>query len=347
VARRDQSASQGPLRLLLVDNHDSYTFNLFQLLAAVNAQAPLVVRNDDPRLATLTADDVDALVISPGPGRPQCPTDLGWSGELLRQHPELPVLGVCLGHQAIALTAGARVVEGTPRHGFVDRIRHDREDVFAGVPDRFQAVRYHSLHVRDLPEELIACAWADDGTVMGLRHRDLPRWGLQFHPESVATEHGSLLVRNFLQLAADRGAPPARTRCPPTGTTPAATGEAAPADRLEVLVHRLERESDPEQAFVELCGDSPRSFWLDSSLVEPGRSRFSFIGDDSGPLAETLTYRVGDSGVDMRRLGRLTREPGSIFDVLEARLRARRVPDAGLPFAFDGGEHVPSRVELG
>ncbi|TCC06315.1 aminodeoxychorismate synthase component I [Kribbella soli] len=302
------------MRLLLIDNYDSYTYNLFQLLAVATGREPTVLVNDDPRLSRLDPAEYDAVVISPGPGRPQHATDLGWSWEVLQRYPELPVLGVCLGHQTIAYQAGAEVREGEPKHGHISRIAHDGAGLFAGFPETFDAVRYHSLQVAQLPDELEATAWSEDGVIMGLRHRTLPRWGVQFHPESVATELGLQLVRNFLDLVAAQGR---RTL------------------RLEVA--RLGHAADTEQVFRALYADSPNAFWLDSSLAEAGRARFSFLGDTSGPLSEVLTYRTGTGQVEVSNSAGARSESGSIFDVLERRLAERALPQHDLPFQLNGG----------
>ena len=190
------------MRTLLVDNRDSYTYNLFQLIAEVNGTDPVVLRNDDPSLVNLAADAFDAVVISPGPGRPQCGRDIGHVTGLLRQF-DLPVLGVCLGHQAIAYQAGATVAPAPrPRHGHLTTVRHNGDDLFAGIPEEFTAVRYHSLCAyAPLPGTLTATAWAEDGVIMAMRHLELPQWGVQFHPESIATDFGRELLTNFARLA--------------------------------------------------------------------------------------------------------------------------------------------------
>src|SRR5437016_475289 len=199
------------VRSLLIDNHDSYTFNLFQLIAEVNGIDPVVVTNDDPALATLRQADFDNIVISPGPGRPQVRRDLGQVAQLLART-TLPVLGVCLGHQAIAHQFGATVeLAPRPRHGHLTTVKHDGDDLFAGIPAEFTAVRYHSLCVEQpLPEELMPTAWAEDGVLMGLRHRELPWWGVQFHPESIASEFGREILANFRALSGSRRVPAAR-----------------------------------------------------------------------------------------------------------------------------------------
>ncbi|WP_150239929.1 aminodeoxychorismate synthase component I [Nocardiopsis quinghaiensis] len=318
------------MRVLLVDNHDSYTYNLFQLLARVLGQTPEVLTNDDPRWDARDPADADAVVLSPGPGRPQHPRDLGRAPQLLN-HTRLPVLGVCLGHQAIAHLAGADVVSAPqPRHGHLTRIRHTGSGLFAGLPQDFTAVRYHSLAVADpLPEPLTATAWSEDGVVMGLEHRALPRWGVQFHPESVASEFGAQTVANFLDLArphitAGRNPPPAQAR--PFRQRPAQARED-PAPRTRELPLAV----DTEAAFAHLYGDAEYAFWLDSSRPE-GPARFSFLGTATG---EVLTYRVGGPVRVHAADGTEHTEPGSIFDALD-----RRVPHpspSGLPFDFTGG----------
>ncbi len=325
------------MRTLLVDNHDSYTFNLFQLIAEVNGSEPVVMVNDDPALGSVRA--FDNVVISPGPGRPGHPRDVGFVADLLRDC-ERPVLGVCLGHQAIAWLAGARIVAAPrARHGHLSLVKHYDDDLFAGIPEEFVAVRYHSLCVAEpLPGTLTAIARAEDGVLMGLRHAELPRWGVQFHPESVASEHGRRLLTNFRDITVSSsglrgltGRPRSSLRSPRGDTV--VTGEA----KLRVISSAVTGRADAETIFAELYGSSATCFWLDSSMVAPGLSRFSFLGDGSGPLGETLVYRVGAGSVEVTGDGGTREEPGTAFDVLEDRLRRRRVEERDLPFEFSGG----------
>ncbi|AYF78230.1 aminodeoxychorismate synthase component I [Nocardia yunnanensis] len=190
------------MRTLLIDNYDSFTYNLYQLISQVNGSEPVVVRNDEVgSIEELGLDGFDNIVISPGPGRPDVPRDFGISAALI-VGAELPLLGVCLGHQGIVVAAGGSVVTAPrARHGYPDRITHDGRDLFAGVPQDFSAVRYHSLCAdRPLPDALEVTATAPDGVIMGVRHRSRPQWGVQFHPESISSEHGELLLRNFAEL---------------------------------------------------------------------------------------------------------------------------------------------------
>ncbi len=185
--------------LLLIDNYDSFTYNLAQYFGELGASL-VVKRNDEITLGGIEAMAPERIVISPGPGRPE---EAGISIEAIRQFgPRLPVLGVCLGHQSIGIAFGGTVVRaGELMHGKVSAVEHDGKGVFRGVSHPFVAGRYHSLVVAaPLPEALEAAAHSEDGTIMGLRHRTFPVHGVQFHPESVLTDEGRTLLRNFLDL---------------------------------------------------------------------------------------------------------------------------------------------------
>lgn len=186
----------------MVDNYDSFTFNLVQYLWELAAgEEVLVVRNDHTTVPELLAKKPRAIVISPGPGRPE---NAGVSVELFRQAENVPILGVCLGHQALGVAYGGEVVRAPePRHGKTSEIRHTGMGIFRHLPDPFLATRYHSLVVRreSLPSELEVTAWTEDGLIMGLQHKNRPHFGVQFHPESYLTNRGKDLLANFLKLA--------------------------------------------------------------------------------------------------------------------------------------------------
>jgi para-aminobenzoate synthetase component II len=191
--------------ILVIDNYDSFTYNLVQYLAELGAEVE-VHRNDQLSVAALRARKPEAVLISPGPGTPD---EAGVSLELLSQRAEdLPILGVCLGHQAIGQAFGAKVVRAERlMHGRTGQIVHDGAGVFAGLPSPFTATRYHSLIVErgSVTEELEVTAWSPEGEIMGLRHRRLPIEGVQFHPESFLTEHGHTLLENFLKRLPEHG----------------------------------------------------------------------------------------------------------------------------------------------
>ena len=190
--------------ILLIDNYDSFTFNLFHFLGDVGGQCD-VVRNDKLTVAEALARQPEAIVLSPGPCTP---SEAGICLDLISAAAgKVPVLGVCLGHQAIGQAFGGQVVRGPlPMHGKVSEIHHEGAGMFAGIPSPFRATRYHSLVVEraSMPASLEVTAWTDDGLVMGLAHRDLNIHGVQFHPESIASQHGHHMLRNFLDLARQR-----------------------------------------------------------------------------------------------------------------------------------------------
>jgi anthranilate synthase/aminodeoxychorismate synthase-like glutamine amidotransferase len=188
------------MRTLLIDNYDSFTYNLFQLLAEVNGREPRVVRNDEASWTELERLEFDNVVISPGPGRPEREEDFGVCGEAIRRC-EKPLLGVCLGLQGIGWAEGGRVERAPePMHGRLASIEHDGTGLFAGIPNPFRATRYHSLALAlPLPSTLRETAFSE-GVPMAIEHRHRPRWGVQFHPESIATEHGERLISNFGEL---------------------------------------------------------------------------------------------------------------------------------------------------
>ncbi|GGK14023.1 aminodeoxychorismate/anthranilate synthase component II [Deinococcus malanensis] len=201
-----------PLRILLIDNYDSFTYNLVQYLGELGAELT-VWRNDAFTLDDVRALSPDGIVVSPGPCTP---AEAGQSVNVIRAFgPSVPMLGVCLGHQSIGEAYGARVDRAVlPVHGKTSPVRHDGQGLFAGLDQQVRVTRYHSLVVRDLPDVLQATAWAtdpDEEVVMALRHCEYPVYGLQFHPESIETQAGMDMLRNFLTLVREHQSVP-----PPT-----------------------------------------------------------------------------------------------------------------------------------
>ncbi|KAL6050928.1 aminodeoxychorismate synthase, variant 2 [Balamuthia mandrillaris] len=429
------------LRTLLIDNYDSYTFNLFQYIAEINGGTPPdVLRNDSlpwPVLRQRLGLDpssppearlYDNVVISPGPGVPSKPQDFGVCEPLLREaNGELPVLGVCLGHQGLALSAGRGVVLAREvAHGVVTPVRHNGTDsLFEGVPSRFNVVRYHSWIVQSKPakegekgveeaeeDDIEEIAWTatnnstegdcdkanekskeegeeEESVVMAIKHKRKPLWGVQFHPESVCTEYGKVILRNFHNLSLELTQERRKRRMPidtktvspqecddccfgqhdkeenqSLATTPQpfsvlpsfriAGMEQSKCERYRLHWRRVYSDDtasctlflDSETVFMRMLDNSKeetgqntvRAFWLDSSRVEQGRSRFSFMGVPAFHLfynvhAKQVTIQAGKE----KRIETLAAED-SFFDYMQRELSNRYCRhDDSLPFNFQCG----------
>ncbi|MEA2208029.1 MAG: para-aminobenzoate synthetase [Solirubrobacteraceae bacterium] len=344
---------------LLVDNYDSYTYNVFHLLAAVSGEEPKVVHNDMVSWKALSRGDFDAIVLSPGPGRPQRWHDFGVCADILR-HAEIPVLGICLGHQGIGnLLHGNVGAAPIVMHGRLSRVHHDDSGLFAGIPQGFSVVRYHSLAVTGIGAEGRVTAWTDDGVVMGIEHRTRPLFGVQFHPESVATEHGRRVVENFYERQGQRGRPRSRrahpraaragrprVRCGEHETahdrgddTPATAASSGHRPRLHV--RSIAGEVATEPLFQRLFGGLDHAFWLDSAGAPTRLAQCSYLGTSAGAERFVLEYDVVTKVVTTHRAGASTPERGSIFDTLERELAFRRLelgdaPARGLIGGFVG-----------
>ncbi len=333
------------MKTLLIDNHDSFTYNLFQLLAETNGEEPIVVRNDEVAWSDLAELHFDNVVISAGPGRPEREADFGVCADVVRRC-RSPLLGVCLGHQGLATAYGGTVsLAPEPVHGRLSTVVHDGSPLFSGVPREFGAVCYHSLCASEpLPAGLKPIAWASDGVLMALEHRSRPQWGVQFHPESVCTEYGRQLIENFRDLSERSASRPRRgghrghplPNARPEPALECSERGVPGASSLQIVVERLDVEIDAERAFIALYGDSENAFWLDSSDTGD-RGRFSFIGDGSGPLASAVIYDAELGEVRIERMGRVELRRESVFDFLKSEIsRLRQIGD-GLPFDFNCG----------
>ncbi|HEY7457052.1 MAG TPA: aminodeoxychorismate synthase component I [Solirubrobacterales bacterium] len=329
------------MRTLLVDNHDSYTYNVFHLLAGVSGEEPIVVDNDAVSWRALSRWDFDAIVLSPGPGSPRRWHDFCVCNDILR-YSEIPVLGICLGHQGLGHLLNGRVSSAPEAmHGRLSRIHHRDEGLFAGIPQDFPVVRYHSLAITDMGPDGNVTAWADDGVVMGIEHRRRPLWGVQFHPESVATEHGAKLVENFYGLARKLRSP--RWRGAKRALQPQPR-DAAPRRRRsggesELRLRTLPGEPATEPLFERLFGDAEHAFWLDSADAPTRLAQRSFLGTSAGATRCVLEYDV-ESGTALRHgATATTTERGSIFDLLDRELAGHAVepPPADLPPGLIGG----------
>jgi para-aminobenzoate synthetase len=342
------------MKTLIVDNYDSYTFNLYQLIAEVNGEYPTVIYNDQFTWDELDQGEFDNIVISPGPGRPEKSKDFGICRQMI-QNAQVPLLGVCLGHQGLGYGHGGKVIHAPEvRHGRLSEVHHTANDLFAGIPSPFSVVRYHSLLVADdLPDCLEKTAWTDDNLIMGMRHRSLPMWGVQFHPESICTEYGQTLFENFKEITQkfvqERDKSPTKHYW--TGNNQAATlptnssQNSSQTDsfqenqqqKFELCTRKLSLCHDTEQMFVHLFGNSASAFWLDSSRVEPGLSRFSFMGDNSGENSLLIRYRTQGQELTITQSDTVSFKTEGIFDYLQREIERRRCPSDDLPFDFNCG----------
>ena len=320
------------MRTLLIDNYDSYTFNLFHLLGEVNGEEPIVVRNDELSWDEIVGLAPDNVVISPGPGRPERPRDAGVSLEVLRRA-EVPVLGVCLGHQALAYASGGTIEHAREvMHGRLSPIRHDASTLFAGIPQGFLAVRYHSLVVGAVPRGA-----ARHG--VDARRRD--HGARASRPPAVRRAVPSRVGEHEARPRAARELP--RPHAPPpagreAGDCPGAPHGRAPSSGSTELRHRrLEAWCEPEAVFGALYADHAHAIWLDSSRAGAGVARFSFIGAPDGPLGQVVSYDVGARTVTVERASGREVCAESVFDYCRRELERLRVDAPELPFDFVGG----------
>jgi para-aminobenzoate synthetase len=332
---------------LLVDNYDSYTYNVFHLMAAVAEEEPIVVRNDMVSWQALKRWEFDSIVLSPGPGRPERWHDFGVCADILR-YSEIPVLGVCLGHQGLGhMLEGTVMSAPVVMHGRLSKVKHDAVGLFDGIPQEFAVVRYHSLAVGSVlgPEGRVI-AWTDEGVVMGIEHTRRPLWGVQFHPESIATEYGRTLFENFQRLArrhgdarragaTEKGGTARRTPSPRRRhVEPAQRGQS----ELQLHVRSIDGEPSTERLFERLFGSYEHAFWLDSADAPTNLAQRSFLGSSLGPERLAIEYDVEEKTVVSRRASGSGVELGSIFDVLNREL-ARNAIEApeGMPPGLVGG----------
>lgn len=328
------------IRTLLIDNHDSFTWNLVHDLIRVNGAEPIVVPNDWGEWESQAEDlleRIDNVVISPGPGTPTNPADVGICPKVIAAAVarQIPVLGICLGHQLIAHLFGATVRPSRePVHGRSSQITHTGRDIFHGVPTPFEAVRYHSLEVADVPPTISVDAHSDDGTVMALSVPGKLLWGVQFHPESVKTAHGPEILANFADLTRKHG----RIRRVRNKVVP--LGEVDTRALSEALFRTTFQADSPENS-----SDSS-AVWLDGNAIGDPRARFSVMGaahgKHAGPSAAVATADVAEGTVTVVRGEESHTVQRNILDWLQADLDRWNIRGGGLdddlagqtPFSF-------------
>jgi para-aminobenzoate synthetase len=331
------------VKTLLVDNHDSYTYNVFHLLAAASGEEPMVVNNDAVSWRVLTRMDFDAIVLSPGPGHPSRWHDFGVCSDILR-HSEVPVFGICLGHQGIGnLLEGDVKRAPMAMHGRLSRVMHEGKGLFKNVPQGFSVVRYHSLAITSPPgPEGSVVAWSEDGVVMGVEHTRRPIWGVQFHPESISTEYGLKIAQNFFEMAACHQRPqrPAgRATIVPRSGKPAARAMTQETDgELELRMRTVAGQAPTEHVYERLFAHHDPSFWLDSADAPTWLAQCSYMGTTAGPDRCFVEYDVDSGEVAVNRAGVETVEHKSIFDYLQREMARIKVdPPEGVERGLVGG----------
>ena len=331
------------MKTLLVDNHDSYTYNVFHLLAAASGEEPMVVNNDAVSWRVLTRMDFDAIVLSPGPGHPSRWHDFGVCSDIL-QKSEVPVFGICLGHQGIG-----NLLEGTVNrapmamHGRLSRVMHEGKGLFKDVPQGFSVVRYHSLAITSPPgPEGSIVAWSEDGVVMGVEHTSRPIWGVQFHPESISTEYGLKIAENFFELAArhqrSETRPAGRATIVPQASKRAPRAAGENAGELELRMRTIAGQAPTEHVYERLFAEHDPSFWLDSADAPTWLAQCSYMGTTAGPDRCFVSYDVDSGEIAVNRGGVETVEHKSIFDYLQRELGRIAVdPPEGVERGLVGG----------
>jgi len=325
------------MKILIIDNYDSFTYNLYQQVAGIAKCIPDVFKNDKITYEEIVARDYDAIIISPGPGRPDTLSDFGVCSDVLK-FSDKPVLGVCLGHQGIGHFSGGIVTHAPePYHGRISPIFHNDTSLFKGLPQAFNAVRYHSLViVKPLPPEIKETAWTADGIVMGIEHESRPFWGIQYHPESISTEFGNEIIEQFLNLANEynkRGITIDKGQFiePETSVKP----------NLESLIveHQVvDLNTTADVIFYNLYSNSKYSFWLDSSKIIADHSRFSFMGSVADAGEKAVLFDRNDRALTVISNGATTTSHENLFDYLEHDLDSNYVaPTNNFPFNFNGG----------
>lgn len=326
------------MKILIIDNYDSFTYNLFQQIAKISKSIPDVVKNDEISYSEINERDYDCIIISPGPGRPDVKEDFGVCAEVLLYY-DKPILGVCLGHQGIGYFSGCEVIHAPePIHGRLSEIYHNEIGLFKGLPQGFNVVRYHSLVVSEpLTKNLKRSAWTKDGILMGLEHETKPQWGIQYHPESVSTEYGNEIISRFFELTFEFN----KSKLPKSYNANALLSSQVKkiipySPKIEYKVTDFRK--DEEAIFYNLFGSSKYSFWLDSSKIIEGHSRFSMMGAVEDISGKAILYER-----NTKRLSILERGQTSVFEQDLFEFLAKEVENfpgkmpSLFPFNFNGG----------
>ncbi|MGZ3811234.1 MAG: aminodeoxychorismate synthase component I [Mucilaginibacter sp.] len=324
------------MKVLIIDNYDSFTYNLFQQVASITKCVPDVFKNDEIGYDEIVARNYDAIIISPGPGRPEVKEDFGVCTEVLLSYNK-PVLGVCLGHQGIGYFSGGEVTHAPePIHGRLAEIHHNDLGLFKGLPQGFNVVRYHSLVVAEpLPKEIRRTAWTKDGILMGIEHKTKPQWGIQYHPESISTEFGNEIIARFFELAAEFNK--SGSQISESDILPSPAPEIKPQN-LNVEYKVCDFINNDDAIFYNLFGTSKYSFWLDSSKIIADHSRFSIMGSIEVEYGKAILFDRNSQDLSIVENGKVSVFKKDIFEYLADEVDNNLVePLTQFPFNFNGG----------
>ena len=302
------------MKSLIIDNYDSYTYNLFQLIGKVSGIEPIVIKNDELSYEEILDLDFDNVILSPGPGSPEREKDFGVCKDIIEKL-DKPILGICLGHQGIYYCNGGKILRAKePMHGRLSEVIHNGKNLFKGIKNNFVVTRYHSLTCQDKElENIIIDARTPDGVVMAISHKTKPIYGLQFHPESIASGFGEKLIENFINICRD----------------------FYKEDQLYYEI--IEKSFDTKNIYEKLYRYDHKALWLDSSKVEEGLSRFSIFGLQS-TKAHTIKYDVDKNLLEKTFFEGREKETYNIdiFDFLKENRKSWTYNEA-LPFDFQLG----------
>ncbi|WP_446682373.1 aminodeoxychorismate synthase [Cyanobacterium sp. HL-69] len=324
------------MRSLIIDNFDSFTHNIYQLLAQVNQVSPTVITNNQWSWEQIKAEKFDNIVISPGPGNPSKKQDFGVCAEVLTKA-NIPILGICLGHQGLGYYYGSTISKAPiPMHGRMSKIYHDNDLLFESIPSGFEVVRYHSLIIDNLGNNLEAIAHTDDNLIMAIRHKYKPFWGVQFHPESIGSQYGYKLLNNFKKITIDYHKKRSIKYFIESQQKYFKKDEKESIHKI--YYHKITNWQDPELVFKNLYSLSYNTFWLDSSMIAEGLSRFSFMGDTQGDESFTIKYNVNNNQIFINQKdNQEILNNIDFYEYLDSLLEKYYCDNNSLPFNFCGG----------
>ena len=321
---------------LIIDNYDSFTYNLYHLIGLVNGVEPVVIKNDELTLHEIEQINYDNIIISPGPGHPNNIKDLGVCGKIIA-HTSRPLLGVCLGHQAICQQYGGRVdLAPQPRHGWISTISHEQDSLFDGIPETFKVVRYHSLSVcQPLPKALKAIAYTGNRQIMALKHRIKPIFGVQFHPESICSQYGDQIFKNFKKITEAHTNLKKRSYFLSSPIKKQPYVDENKKTYFYLLTKKIEYPASPESIFNHYFSHKKYSIWLDSSK-SCEKNSLSIMGCVEGPHSFFIKYDVSKKEIIIKHK-KLQKIKQNIWQFLKDYLNSLKIFKENYQFNFCGG----------